>query len=668
MIFTDHTAEYYATFNAAAESLDEIRQFVQSALLTTGLNKKAIAGLLLAVEEAVSNIIRHGYLYGPGRFRLRIRATRRLVTLTLHDNGRAYEVNWDDKPDAHKLAETGRRGGLGLLLIRKVTDAVDYKRIGDENILTMTKYLGPVENTGGHRAFSRKVAAIGLMALVAVTVFGATLLFLHNRSTLQSEFVARWQEFARAAAASATQHMLNDRSDAEFDQLVVGLKQAQPDVSYLIIADEEGRVRAHSETPEAVHSPYMPPHGAALGQRGFWSVIAGGHSLFHFSEPLTIDRRNVGTIALAVDEEVLGRQVSAEFWRVVIGALSVIAIGGVLVGLVAFFMGRPLRRLGDVLRQAKSQGAVANITPGSAPDEIAEVVTAINDVTEAVARSERQIARRDQARREMEQAEQLQRALLPLQLPAIDGYEAQAAYRMAQHVGGDYYDVIPIDNADGLWAIIVADVAGKGFPAALVMTAVRTAMRILVPARRSPATILQDLDAYLAQHHPNGPFVTVVCGVLDTRRHRLTLASAGHTPALHYLNSTGTILRVNPKGRPIGVRIGDGAQSLSLAEQEITLADGDAIVLYTDGLIEARNRAGESYGMERVEDCLKVNKADARTALDAIISALNEFSEGGGSEDDVTILVLRRGRPAESAQRRKPESISILPQNIAATF
>lgn len=668
MIFTDYTSEHYAAFAASQDSLDEIREFVQAALLTTDLGKKAIAGLLLAIEEVVSNIVRHGYLYGPGRLRLRIRATRRIVTITVHDNGRAYEVNFDEKADAQKLADTGRRGGLGLMLIRKVTDAVDYKRVGDENIITMTKHIGPVDPQRGHRAFSARVATIGMASLILVTLVGTSLLYLRNRGEIRDAFVGRWQEFARAAAASASQHMLNERSDAEFDQLVVGLKQAQPDISYLVIVDATGQIRAHSEKPEFVHQSYSAPAGTSIERSGVWNTDGESGSLFHFGEVMSIDRRTVGSVALGVGSAVLGAQLSSEMWRLVLGALGVIAIGGILVGLVSFFMGRPLRRLGDMLRTAKSQGAVANITPGSAPDEIAEVVTAINEVTEAVARTERQIARRDLAKREMEQAEQLQRALLPLRLPEIPGYETQAAYRMAQHVGGDYYDVIPVDGEAGLWVILVADVAGKGFPAALVMTAIRTAMRLLAPSRRSPVDILQALDLYLAKHHPGGLFVTIACGVLDTNANTLTLASAGHTPVLHRLAGSGSILRINPKGRPVGVQLDGRHSAIMLGSQTVSLDEGDSIVLFTDGLTEARDRSGDAFGTERVEDLLRLNGSSAAATMDTVLSKLNEFSEGGSAEDDVTVLVLRRRAKADAMPKQTAEVVEIFRHNIAATF
>jgi serine phosphatase RsbU (regulator of sigma subunit)/anti-sigma regulatory factor (Ser/Thr protein kinase) len=659
MIWRDTTTEHFASFAASHESLDEIRQFVQSALLATPLGKKAVAGLLLAVEEAVTNTIRHGYLFGPGRIRLRLRTTRKAVTITLSDNGRAYEVDWDEHPDAQKLAETGRRGGLGLLLIRKVTDAVDFRRVGDENILVLTKSIGPATSSVGSARFSARIAWAGALVVLGLTLVGATGSYLKSKSETNAAFVARWQEFARAAAASATQHLLNERSDAEFDQLVVGLKSAQPELRYVIIVDDQGRVRADSENPTRVHQPYPPPTGTAIGTSGVWEIGVGDDRLLHIAENMSMDRRMVGTVVLGVPMSVLGTELADVRSRVILVALVVFVVGGVVVGFLSVLMGRPLRKLGDMLQIAKSQGA-SPMSSQAAPDEISEVVGAINEVTEAVARSERQIARRDLARREMEQAEQLQRALLPQQLPAIDGYEAQAAYRMAQHVGGDYYDVIPLDGNEGLWAIIVADVAGKGFPAALVMTAVRTAMRLLAPTRRSPVDILLALDDYLIRHHPDGPFVTVDCCVLDSRHHTLMLASAGHTPALHHSMRSGQSTRLNPKGRPVGVRFGNGtARTIELASVTVSLDPGDSIVLYTDGLTEARSRSGVALGIEGLESVVQTGIPSAQEGIDLVLGRLNEYTEGVAIEDDVTLLVLRRcsevASPAPGKSVNKPK-------------
>jgi|CXWL01.1.fsa_nt_gi serine phosphatase RsbU (regulator of sigma subunit) len=308
-------------------------------------------------------------------------------------------------------------------------------------------------------------------------------------------------------------------------------------------------------------------------------------------------------------------------------------------------MGRPLRRLGEILREARTRGGAARIAPpDGAPDDINNVLKAINEATDAAARSERQLVRRDQARREMEQSEQVQRALLPLVLPDIPGYESAASYRTAQRVGGDYYDVIPVAGNSTLWILIVADVAGKGFPAALVMTAVRTAMRLLAPARTSPSEILTALDDYLSAHHAGGPFVTAVCAVLDSRENRLTTASAGHTPILHRRHGSGVISRINPPGRPLGVRVGTDTAPNPLRDETIDLGFGDLVAFYTDGLTESRDPHGSAFGITGLEMTLQGSSLDgtAGNAVDSILRELSEATGGAAPEDDVTLLLLRR--------------------------
>lgn len=355
-LFTATQSEHYASFAASPGSIEEVRDFIQSALLETDLGTKAVAGLQLAVEEAVTNITRHGYLYGPGRFNIRVRTTSRSVSITLTDKGRPYEVDWDDKPDPGKLAETGRRGGLGLLLIRKVTDSVSFRRVADENILILTKDIEPHRVAGGAWQLSARVARIGMAALTALVLIGSVAAYLLSRGEIESSFKDRWREFAQAAGASAAQHLLNRRSDAEFDQLVVGLKSAKPDLCYIIITDEKSLVRAHSERPESVHRPFTSSAEVSTKQSGVWEIQDDEIPIYHLTEIVSVDRRMVGAVLIGVPKSALGRDLAAERKRIAILALAAIVLGGVLVGAVSILMGRPLRRLGRFLQAARAGG------------------------------------------------------------------------------------------------------------------------------------------------------------------------------------------------------------------------------------------------------------------------------------------------------------------------
>jgi serine phosphatase RsbU (regulator of sigma subunit) len=345
-----------------------------------------------------------------------------------------------------------------------------------------------------------------------------------------------------------------------------------------------------------------------------------------------------------------------------VGQWSAIAlIGGILLVIIgANLMARPVQRIMDALRNGKSEGSEPP-TLLSEPEEIRQVLTAFKDAAESVAQTERQLAERDLQRRELEASQHLQRTLMPQGLPDVKGYAFGATCRMARQVGGDYYDIISLDG--GLWLIIVADVAGKGLPAGLVMTALRTATRLLAPSHRTPRSLLSALHQYLVANHPSSPFVTACCLVLDPERNQLEVSSAGHTPALIWRARSGVVESINPKGRPIGIPISDdGAFGKGLGEDKVALETGDRVLLFTDGLVDARSEDGESYGLQRVEASLRTLSTRPPTEfVGEILRQVDHFSDGADSADDLTLLVLDRldvPQPKDIAKTKDTESRS----------
>ncbi len=657
MAFSRPLIEHFAAFEAQQNPLEDVRAFVQAALLETALEKKAIAGLMLAVEEAVTNTIRHGYMYGPGRLHVRIRSTRQWVSLTISDKGRAYAFDTDAAPDARQLAETGRKGGLGQYLMQKVSDHVEYRRIGDENILTMIKRFRPSAQYQPRSGLRRRVIWTGSLALAIAVLAGAIVIERQTTTSIRSEFFGQWSQFGRSAAAATGQHFLNDRSDAEFDQLVVGLKSANPGLAYLIIlsapqAARSGgglRIRAHSESPESVHELYTPPDGVPPDEDGRWLVTVSGQPDYHFSQSISLDGRRVGVVAWGVPESRLSGMIHGERVRIARWSTAIFLAGVLLILVGSNWITRPIQKLLASLRTAGTRGMEV-ATPTAGPNEIREVVAAFNDATESVAQSHRQMAERDVARREMEASQQLQRALLPSELPRLDQYEFGATCRMARQVGGDYYDIFAV--APGQWLVVVADVAGKGFPAALLMTSFRTATRLLATTHTSPADLLNALHQFLVMHHPMGPFVTACCVLLDTANHQIEIASAGHTPFLYLKAGDGKVTRLNPKGRPIGVFTESEPEAGARPESQLLpLEPGDSLLLFTDGASEARSGVGENYGLGRLESSMLRNTTATASALvDLVIADIDRFTAGSSTGDDLTVLALRRTKQSEASR------------------
>lgn len=651
MLFSHPVTEHFAAFEAQQSPLDDIRAFVQAALLETPLEKKVIAGLMLAVEEAVTNIIRHGYLFGPGRIHVRVRREARWTSIVLTDTGRSFSLDTESAPDLQHLAETGRRGGLGLYLMRKVTDRVDYRPAqgpGDENVLTLLKRYRPAPSPSlSHSSLRHRLIWVGMLAVAMVVAAGTGLILRQSAARMATEFFEQWTQFGRTAAAATTQHILNDRSDAEFDQLVMGLKSAHRGIAYLVILSESpghdagpSRIRAHSENPALVHENYESPAGTLAGRDGRWLVRMGDQQVYHFVQSAELDARAVGAVVWGVPASELTGLLSSDRQRILRWSAVILLIGWLLVLATAVWMIRPILKLIEALRASNIGGA----NPQSAvagPEEIRQVVTAFNEAKEAVAQTHREMAERDQVRREMEASQQLQRALLPQRLPDLPDFQLGAACRMARQVGGDYYDVFPVDS--DRWLIIVADVAGKGLPAALLMVALRTATRLLAPSHPSPTDLLGAIHSYLLSNHTHGPFITACCLLLDVRRHEAQIASAGHTPALLRTGISSTLRHINPQGKPIGLPVTQGEEPHNhLDVMMVTFQVGDQLLLYTDGVTEARSGMRESYGLPRLEAAvMKASKETPQAMVDELLRDLDQYTASSTVTDDLTLFAIQ---------------------------
>jgi len=237
---------------------------------------------------------------------------------------------------------------------------------------------------------------------------------------------------------------------------------------------------------------------------------------------------------------------------------------------------------------------------------------------------------------ELKRVAEIQRSLLPRELPTIDGFDLAAWYQTAARAGGDYYDFF--DLGDGRWGVMIADVSGHGTPAAVVMAMLRTMLHAYCVSCVTPAELLTLANRQLVDHSRryDGTFVTAFYGVLDSRRKVLRYASAGHHPPLLV-------------DRRIQVRELDEAQALPLAidptceyhENETELTPGDTLLFYTDGITEAQNASGEMYGLGRLLSCVREDVPHAQHIIDCVRHKLMAFTNEPSSADDQTLLALR---------------------------
>jgi serine phosphatase RsbU (regulator of sigma subunit) len=234
---------------------------------------------------------------------------------------------------------------------------------------------------------------------------------------------------------------------------------------------------------------------------------------------------------------------------------------------------------------------------------------------------------------EFEQARDMQRTLLPRELPRVPGFDVAGAWEPARTVGGDYYDCL--DLGGGQLAVCIGDVAGKGMPAALLMASLQAAVRASAERDVSPAALCDRVRRVVVSSLTGGRFVTFFVGILDAATRTLRYCNAGHNPPVLVRADGGT--NALARGGPVFSRL---FRNVSYEEESLPLAPGDRVVLFTDGMTEARNAAGEDLGEERLVELIAANRAlGARELQHAVLDAVSAFARGR-FEDDVTMVVV----------------------------
>jgi len=244
---------------------------------------------------------------------------------------------------------------------------------------------------------------------------------------------------------------------------------------------------------------------------------------------------------------------------------------------------------------------------------------------------------RDQLLQDVELAGQVQRMFLPIQRPSIAGLDIAGTMRPVRGVGGDYYDYIPID--EHTVEIVIADVAGKGVPAALLMSATAAAVQLEAREKRDMLEVVNRLNSGIHSVSDGDRYVTLLLADIDALSRSLRYVNCGHNPALLFKAQTGDVVPMNSSCFPVGM-----FDSVTCEINRADLAAGDLLVLYTDGITEAENSQGEEFGMERLSAVIRHDSSlSAEELMDNIFRSAEDFCQGVGFNDDATVLIVKCG-------------------------
>jgi serine phosphatase RsbU (regulator of sigma subunit) len=248
-------------------------------------------------------------------------------------------------------------------------------------------------------------------------------------------------------------------------------------------------------------------------------------------------------------------------------------------------------------------------------------------------RLEQETRERARVEQELRMARRIQHALLPKNLPELEGWQIAYHYQPAREVGGDFYDFL--DFEDGRVGLVIGDVSGKGIAAAVLMANTQSVLRTVAQRASAPGQALAEANEVLYAYMPPNTFVTCFYGVLDPDSGRLHYANAGHD--LPCERHDGRVEELRARGMPLGLMTG-----MSYEEKETILGPGDSVLFYSDGLVEAHNSEREMFGFPRLRTLVAEHPTGKKSLTAFLLEELERFTgESWEQEDDITLITLR---------------------------
>lgn len=347
------------------------------------------------------------------------------------------------------------------------------------------------------------------------------------------------------------------------------------------------------------------------------------------------------TLAIVFPEAELFADIRQLTWNAAaIGALGILLMALVVV-LTARSITRPLSALVAVAGQMSDGNFDVSLPAQTARDEVGELSRAFAAMSRALREHIRQLvdttAAKERIEGELSVAHDIQMSILPKMLPPFPHHESFnlfAAIAPAKEVGGDFYDFFQIDDAH--LGLVIADASGKGVPASLFMAVAKTLIKATARVDRSPAEILGEVNDELSRNNDQSMFITVFFAILDLRSGELCYANAGHNPPL--LISRDGAVSYLPRTRQLVL---GAMEDYRYRCDTLSLAPGDRLFLYTDGVTEAMDEVGEQYSEQGLLATLTGQPPCAIDALTgATVAAVKQFAGAAPQSDDITIMVV----------------------------
>lgn len=662
---------------AHIDYLAELREFISSIGKKFRLPESMVKSFKLAIDEAATNIIRHAYrdVGEDGVITLRVIVRKESVTVCMIDQGKRFDPRNVKEPDLNRYVKIGKKGGLGIFIIRKLMDKIEYRTTSEGNELRLTKNREVIVGNrisrfmpGGFKdmTLGMKTRFWSRASLFLAILVGSY--FLYHFGSVEDEVLSQkipsWSlitsQISKTLAEDKT--ILEDLTGSRVNQLLSSLISKRTDEIYEVaLVDSRGEIQGDSELnrtftqydlanlddenrhTENLSTYYIPDDN-----------LTENLAIFDYYPPVEIDHPDKGqlTLHLRVFKSHIDGLIAVERWRIVRNSLLFYGVGSIGSFLLIYLLMNPLRKLTEFVRsggEVEIQDDI-ELDPSS---EVGEIAKAFSDITAKFHESQRNLKDQEKLKQEMQIAKEIQQTLLPHEFPDLEGYEISGHYESAELVGGDYYDFIEVDR-DTL-GIVVADVSGKGVPGSIVMTMIRQALRTEARGVKNAAEVLSRLNDLVVGDMRKGMFVTMFYVIIDSKKRRLNFASAGHNPMILYRGTTQKTYYLNPRGFPIGIELPEkDLFRESIESDTIQLFEDDLVLIYTDGITEAMDDMRDLFGEERLLDTIRDHGTlRASPFTEKLSEDIQSFTRGHPQSDDITFVTIREKTTLQKEEFRR---------------
>lgn len=486
-----------------------------------------------------------------------------------------------------------------------------------------------------------------MLLLTGVTLFSARIILDREQEFLEAEAERRILAQCRSLASLSAAPLLDEFPEFVLTPLIKDIVNENEEIAYTYVVDPNGKIRGSGDIRDVANDFEDNP---ALIERNVTIVTRQGEQFRSTSNVVEVsvpirysDGTNLGRVYLAMQMSHI-QSVIDEASR---QTIKIVAISLLIGLLVTYLLVSNITRPINLLTKGSEEIAKGNLDHKikvKSRTEIGRLAWQFNEMTSQLKVAQDDLVEKERLGKELEIASEIEDRLLPKPNLAIPGYDITGFHQSAQQVGGDYYDVIPLDEEHV--GITVADVAGKGIPGLVVMAMTSALLRTHGPRYKTPSETLIELNRMLQPNMRRGMFITMFYGILHLPSGRLAFAGAGHNPLIHFRRESGLQSLMKTTGVPLGLFTGPRFDE-RVKDQTIVLGAGDGIVQYTDGVNEAVNQSLEEFGLDSlVQIVAQECGRSTRDLVDSVVEGVFEFAEGTAQFDDITLLSIKRKEPS----------------------